>query len=69
LTTIPIAPSVMDRIYHTSGVIYFDSDLRPLLELVIQELYHSHKELALRLRLCHIDRALFKFRQVNNLII
>jgi hypothetical protein len=65
LTTSSMNPSVMDEIYQTTGVIYFENDLRPLLEIVIEKLYHSHKELVLRLRLCHIDRALFKFRQAK----
>ena len=60
----------INKIYNVSGVVYFNDDLRPFLEDVIKELYYSHGELVFRLRLNHIDRAIFKYRQAreNNYI-
>lgn len=55
----------IERIYKISGVTYFNDDLRTVIEDVIKELYYSHGELVLRLRLNHIDRAIFKFRQAK----
>lgn len=56
---------IIDKLFDASGVAYFDNDLRPILEDVIKELFCSHGELVFRLRLNHIDRALFKFRQAK----
>jgi hypothetical protein len=51
------------KIYEQSGVNYFYDNLQLLLKELIKELYCLNPALAFRLRLEHIDRALFKFRQ------
>lgn len=56
---------ILKKIFDESGIAYFENDIRLLLEEVIKELYCSDYELILRLRLPHIDRAIFKFRQAN----
>jgi hypothetical protein len=70
LTNIPASQFIIDKIYDASGVDYFNNDFRPILQDVINELYYSHGELIFQLRLNHIDRAIFKFRQAkqNNFI-
>lgn len=55
----------IEKIYSLAGVDYFNDDLRPIIKDVIKELYYSDTELVFRLRLNHIDRALFKFRQAK----
>jgi hypothetical protein len=54
-----------DKLYEVSGVSNFGNDLRPLLEKVIKEIYYSHGDLVFQIRLNHIDRAIFKFRQAS----
>jgi hypothetical protein len=54
-----------DKLYLEAGVVNFNDDLRPLLEDIIKDIYASHGELVLQLRLIHIDRAIFKFRQAQ----
>ena len=44
---------------------YFNDDLKDILECIIRELYYSKKHLILKLRLKHIDRAIYKFRQAK----
>ncbi|NSW92259.1 MAG: hypothetical protein HPY74_16575 [Firmicutes bacterium] len=53
------------KIYEVFGVNYFEDDLRDILEYIIKELYYSNRELILKLRLKHIDRAIFKYRQAK----
>lgn len=59
---------ILEKIYTASGTVYFDGELRPVLEEIIKELYFSHGELVFRLRLNHLDRAIFKFRQAKEKI-
>ncbi|NSW92971.1 MAG: hypothetical protein HPY74_20410 [Firmicutes bacterium] len=61
----PVDQSIINKIYETSGVAYFDNNLRPIIEDVIKELFYSHRELIFLLQLNHIDRALYKFRQAK----
>lgn len=56
---------VLDKIYSDSGVLYFENNLRTILEEVVKDLYYSHQELMFQLRLHHLDRAIFKFRQAK----
>jgi hypothetical protein len=51
--------------YELSGVNYFCDDLRNLIIEVINELYAANCESLYRLRLNHIDRAVFKYRQAK----
>jgi hypothetical protein len=53
------------NIYKSSGVSYFNNDLRGFLENAIKELCYSNRELMLKLRLNHIDRAIFKYKQAK----
>jgi hypothetical protein len=53
------------NIFESSGISYFNNDLRNLLEDIIKELCYSNQELMLKLRLNHIDRAIFKYRQAK----
>lgn len=55
----------IEMVYEQSGVNYFYDDLQLLLKELIKELYFFNPTLAFRLRLAHIDRALFKFRQAS----
>ena len=55
----------LEEIYEFAEIKYFYDDYRRLLESVIEELYHSNKSLLSKLRLKHIDRAIFKFRQAK----
>ncbi len=55
----------IEKIYSLASVDYFNDDLRTIIKDVINELYYSDTELVFRLRLNHIDRALFKFRQAK----
>ncbi len=57
--------SLIEKIYEESGVIYFNDDLRDILECIIRELYYSNQHLILKLRLNHIDRAVYKFRKAK----
>lgn len=56
---------IINKIFLESGIAYFDNDFRTILEEIIVELYHSQRELIFKLRLHHIDRAIFKFRQAK----
>jgi hypothetical protein len=60
-----IDKELIEKIYNESGVHYFNDELRPLLKIAIKELYYSQKQLMMKLRLHHIDRAVFKFRTAN----
>jgi hypothetical protein len=53
---------IIEKIYEDSGVKYFDENIRKILEDVINELYSSHQGLIFKLRINHIDRAIFKYR-------
>ena len=59
----PTDQSLIEKIYEVSGVMYFNDDLRFIIECAIRELYYSNRDLILKLRLNHIDRAVCKFRQ------
>lgn len=58
---IPTDQSLIEKLFEVSGVICFNDDLRFILESVIKELYYSHQEQVLKLRINHIDRAIWKF--------
>lgn len=62
---IPTDQSLIEKLFEVSGVIYFNDDLRFILESVISELYYSHQEQILKLRINHIDRAIWKFTQAK----
>lgn len=55
----------LDRIFHSSGLRYFDNDMKPFLEQILKELYCSSPELVVKVRLKHIDRAISKFRKAK----
>jgi len=50
-----------NSVYETSGIDYFSDDLREILSQTIKELCKTQKELMLRLRIEHIDRAIAKY--------
>jgi hypothetical protein len=60
-----LTDGLLIKIYEMSGTRYFSDDIRYILEDVIKELYYSHGRLMLKLRLNHIDRAIFKYRQAK----
>jgi hypothetical protein len=62
---IPTDQSLIEKLYEVSGVIYFNDELRFILESVIRELYYSNQEQILKLRINHIDRAINKFSQAK----
>jgi len=64
LSNTPVSQFI-EKIYSLASVDYFNDDLRTIIKDVINELYYSDTELVFRLRLNHIDRALFKFRQAK----
>ena len=54
------------NIYERSGVdYYFNDEFKELLKEIIEELYYYNQSLALKLRLNHIDRAIYKYRQAK----
>lgn len=53
------------KVCETSGVLYFDNNLRPFLEVVLEELCSSNSHLVSQIRINHFDRAIFKFRQAK----
>ena len=55
----------IQNIYENSGVYYYKDDLKGVLENIIKELCHSHTHLMIKLRLNHIDRAIFKYSQAK----
>jgi|LSQX01.2.fsa_nt_gb hypothetical protein len=55
----------LTNLYDLSGANYFYEDLRNLILEVINELYTAKCESIFRLRLNHIDRAIFKYRQAK----
>jgi hypothetical protein len=56
----------IENIFETSMVDYFDDSIRNFLKSVIEDIYYSHKALSFKLRLNHIDRAIFKFNQAKS---
>ena len=56
---------LIQKIYENSGVGYFNDDVRFILEEIIKELYYSNQALMFKLRLNHIDRAVFKYREAK----
>ncbi len=52
-------------IYQLSGVNYYNDELRSLIIDVINDLYYSNCKSICRLRINHIDRAVFKYRQAK----
>lgn len=62
---IPTDQSLIEKLNEVAGVIYFNDDFRFLLESVIKELYYTNQEQILKLRINHIDRAIWKFTQAK----
>lgn len=52
-------------LFEQSGVYQFYDNIRPLIEDSIKDLYYSGYEAVYSLQLCHIDRAVFKFREAK----
>jgi hypothetical protein len=65
MTDRPTDQSFIEKIYEVSGVRNFNDSIRQILEDVIKELYYSQQDLICNLRLKHIDRAIFKYRQAK----
>jgi len=61
----PTDQFVIEKIFNSAEVMYFPDDLRFIIESVICELYYSHQEQVLKLRIKHIDRAIWKYKQAN----
>lgn len=55
----------LTSLYELSGVYLFNDGIKGLIIEVINELYAANCDLIFRLRLNHIDRAIFKFRQAK----
>jgi hypothetical protein len=56
----------IENIFKTSMVDNFDDSIRDFLKSVIKDIYYSQKALSFKLRLNHIDRAIFKFNQAKS---
>lgn len=54
-----------NRLFDVAEISNFNNDFRPFLEDVIKDIYYSHGDLIFQLRLSHIDRAIFKFKQAQ----
>jgi hypothetical protein len=65
MTDRPTDRFLIEKLYDVCGVNYYYDELRLILEDVIKELYFSNQELIFKLRLNHIDRAIFKYRQAK----
>jgi hypothetical protein len=52
-------------LYELSGANYFYDDLRSLIIEAIDELYATNCETICKIRINHIDRAVFKYRQAK----
>lgn len=65
MTDIPTDKYYIDKIYEVSGVDYFNDALQPILRVIIRELYYYNQALAFKLRINHIDRAIYKYRQAK----
>jgi hypothetical protein len=55
----------LNDIYQLSGVNYYNDELRSLIIDVINDLYYSNCESICKLRINHIDRAVFKYLQAK----
>lgn len=66
MTKRPVDQAYIEKICEISGTCYFKDNMRLILEEVIKELFYSHhQDLVCNLRLKHIDRAIFKYRQAK----
>jgi len=54
-----------DRPFKKLNIYLFHDNFRPLIEETIKDLYYSNDEVIYLLKLSHIDRALFKFREAE----
>lgn len=57
--------SFIQNICENSGIYYYNDNLKGALENIIKELCCSHKHLMSKLRIHHIDRAVFKYNQAK----
>ena len=57
--------SFFEKTYESSGIQYYNDDLKGVLKNIIKELYLSHKHLLPKLRIHHIDWAIFKYNQAK----
>jgi hypothetical protein len=56
----------LENIYIRAELHYFFDDVRDFLKLIIAELYNTNSSLLQKLRLHHIDRAIFKFQKARS---
>lgn len=54
--------SIINEIYQVSGVDYFNDSIKGILQEVIKDIYYSHPVLIFKLKLKHLDRAIYKYR-------
>ena len=57
--------SIINEIYQVSGVEYFNDSIKSILQEVIKDIYYSHSALVFKLRLKHLDRAIYKYRNAK----
>jgi hypothetical protein len=56
---------LIEKLFEVSGVENYTDNFNQIIKDIITELYYSHQETILKLRLKHIDRAIFKYRQAS----
>lgn len=65
MTDKPTDILIIEKICEDSGIKYYNENLRQIIKDVVTELYYSHQKLIFKLRIKHIDRAIFKYRQAK----
>ena len=57
--------SIINEIYQVSGVEYFNDSIKGILQEAIKDIYYSHRALIFKLKLKHLDRAIYKYRNAK----
>ena len=57
--------SIINEIYQVSKVEYFNDSIRDILQEAIKDIYYSHRALIFKLKLQHLDRAIYKYRNAK----
>jgi hypothetical protein len=57
--------SKLENLYYQAGVRYYHDDLKFLIQNVISDLYYADWSLLNFIRLEHVDRAVYKFKEAS----
>lgn len=57
--------SIINEIYQKSGVEYFNDNIKDILKQAIKDIYYTNRALIYKLRLKHLDRAIYKYRNAK----